>query len=121
LFFLNTPSNKEKKALYEAAVTLPYCEYLEDYNISMTLINNSDFISEAFKEELEDRDDSAPLWARCFTKAFFTASNTTTSRIEYLHGFIKKFLNENSKLTQIFHLIADIDKKEFLSSKEIRK
>ena len=57
-------------------------------------------------------------WAKCCLKESFAAGVSTTSRIEGLHGVLKRYLTSNSSLQEVFRAFRLLEQVEVQNFKE---
>jgi len=115
---LNKGSNPETKALYKKIINIPYCEYEDDYSKKYQEIIESTLLNENFIKYFKEINENKNLWVKCFIKQNFTCGMATSSRIEAKHRVIKKFLDGNSRLGEIYACFQELEQQEINSFKE---
>ena len=109
---LKRSKDQEKKDLANKIMKLPYIEEVKDYdNIYKQIITNKK-IDDNMKTYLEDRHKEREIWVKCFIKTTFTCGTLTTSRIESKHRIYKRYLNDQTRLSELFLVFADVEKEE---------
>jgi len=58
---------------------------------------------------LEEKLKTKERWAKSFVKSRFCGGVCTTSRIEGLHGVLRRCLNSNSSLQKVFNCFRQIE------------
>jgi len=98
--------------LYTQIVYLPYSNYPQEFEEDISEIYDSNLISSELKKYLKDKSKEKELWVKGFMKAKFCCGMCSTSRIESKHQTLKQFLNSGKRLTELFQVIKESEKKE---------
>ena len=119
---LNKGKSAEKKSLYKLISKLPYSEYEQAYLDSYNKILESDDVSQNFKDYLKIKHKDKHLWVKCYMKRNFTCGMVTSSRIESKHNVYKKYLNGNSRLSELYAIFQELENLEVANyNNEIQK
>ena len=109
---------KKDKSLYDKIINLPFIGSEEKFNTVLGLVEDSDDITKNEYDYLYKKLESKLQWVKCFTKENFCGGVSTTSRIEGLHGVLKKHLNSNSSLQGVFYCFRSIEKTQVQTFEE---
>jgi len=96
--------------MYELMINLPFVSSKKKFKESLNKIYASEDITESELNYLEAKLATKDKWAKCLVKSSFCGGVCTTSRIEGLHGVLKKHLNSNSSLRKVFSCFRQIEK-----------
>jgi len=81
---------------------LPFISSKEIYERTLDEISTSEIISDQNKKYIESLHESKEKWSLAFRKEEYILGIQTTSRIESLHGIIKKFIRSKCNLNELF-------------------
>ena len=101
---------KKNKTLYDRVINLPFITCEKKFNDLIKTVEESEDVSIRERKYLEEKLKTKKQWAKCITKENFCGGICTTSRIEGLHGVLKRFLNSNSRLQGVFNCFRSIEK-----------
>lgn len=116
--YLNRGKEKEKQKLYKILKNLPLSEYEEHYLEDYNDLLKSKYINQDLKDYLRNRHETRERWVKCYFKDRFSCGTCTTSRIESKHRIYKKFLNSNSRLSEVFQTFKKLEEKSILQYKD---
>jgi len=102
----------EKKKLYKTVINLPHSNYEDDYISNYKAIIGSKYVDSTFKDYLKKRHIDRQAWVKCYMKNKFTCGMSTTSRIESKHRQLKRYLNDTTRLSEIFVIINEVEEDE---------
>jgi len=106
--------NMNLKTVYEQILSLPYLSQKQDfentYQSTINTLKNKKYIKSS--KYLEHVYESKLKWAKCYSPDIFTAGIHTTSRIESINAAIKKFVNSNSEISDIFDFLISFENKQ---------
>jgi len=112
VLYLNKGKTNKTKELYQKIIKPPYSEHENQYLENYDKILKSQELNQTFKDYLKDRHKERRLWVKCYIKSDFTCGIVTSSRIESKHHVYKKYLNGNSRLSEIYSVFQDLEKLE---------
>lgn len=119
---LNRGKNENKKKLYKMIKNLPYSETEQDYTNNYNSIISNRLLEKDLKNYLENRNQHRLDWVKCYMKGYFTGGMVTTSRIEAKHRIYKQYINDDSRLCELFDIFKTLEEEEIQNYKdEIRK
>jgi len=101
--------SKKNKEIYDMILNLPFITCQDKFNEVLKEVDSSEEITKVEKDYLKTKLESKVRLAKCFTKVTFCGGVCTTSRIQGLHGVLKKYLNSNSSLLKIFNCFRQIE------------
>ena len=120
--FLNRGKNPQKQKLYNKIISLPYAEYVSDFEENYDSLIESDVLGEKNLEYLKQRWKDRHLWVKAYMKSYFCCGMCTTSRIEAKHRVLKNYLNSSKSLVTLFQVFKELESTEIKNFKdEIRK
>ena len=101
---------KKNKELYNKILSLPFVTRKEKFEEIVEEVSECDDVSDGQYDYLELKMKTKQLWAKCYAKNAFAGGISTTSRIEGLHGVLKKRLTSGSSLVNVFQSFRSIEK-----------
>ena len=101
---------KKNKELYNKILSLPFVTRKEKFEEIVEEVSECDDVSDGQYDYLELKMKTKQLWANCYAKNAFAGGISTTSRIEGLHGVLKKRLTSGSSLVNVFQSFRSIEK-----------
>jgi len=101
--------NKKDPDTYDKILNLPFITCQEKFKKKLSEILDSKEITETEKNYLEEKLKMKERWAKSFVKSRFCGGVCTTSRIEGLHGVLRRYLNSNSSLQKVFNCFRQIE------------
>lgn len=104
-----TALNKKDNDLYKKIINLPFVTSVEKFDSVIEAFEDSESPSENEKEYLQLKLQTKNKWAKCKTKTSFRGGVSTTSRIEGLHGVLRRYLNSTSSLQKVFFSFREIE------------
>lgn len=79
-------------------------------------------MNQSLKDYLKNKHMERKTWAKCYIKNKFTCGMVTSSRIESKHNVYKKYLNGNSRLSELYLTFQNLENIEIKNySNEINK
>lgn len=107
---------------------MPFVTCKEKFDEIIKSVKDSEHVSDKELEYLNGKLESKKQWAKCIMKEDFCGGICTTSRIEGLHGVLRRYLNSNSSLQGVFNCFRSIEEiqlqkfqEEFLRHKKQAK
>jgi len=110
--FLNRGNDPKKKTLYREIINLPFSNYPEVFEGSISSIIKSKYISKELKKYLENKMQQKQLFVKGYLKSHFCCGMCTTSRLESKHRVMKRYLNSGKRLTELFQVMKELEDKE---------
>lgn len=108
--------------MYRKIINLPYAEYEDDFEESLSFIKKSKCLSQELLKYIKSKEENKKFWVKAYMKTQFCCGICTTSRIEAKHRIFKQYLNSGRKLTELFLVVKELEEKEISSLKnEIEK
>ena len=104
---------KEAKVCPEKFLTLPYSNYPEEFEEDFSDICKSDLLQTELIKYLEDKVEEKESWVKGYMKNQFCCGMcSSSSRIESKHRVLKLYLNSGKRLTELFQIVKELEKKE---------
>jgi len=88
--------------LFENLKNLPFISKEEKFDGIIKDALNSSKLTKHQKDYLKKKLEYKERWAKSYIKQSFAGGVCTTSRVEGLHSMLKKYLNSNSSLQNVF-------------------
>lgn len=101
--------SKADKALYNKVISLPFISRKSKFEDLVKEIKKSKLITSNEKEYLEGLLIRKEKWAKSVLKDSFGGGVNTTSRVEGLHGILRKYLTSKSSLQNVFYAFREIE------------
>ena len=101
--------NKKNKDTYDKILNLPFITCQKKFEANLKEIFESEEITESEIKYLEEKLKTKNKWAKSFVKFRFCGGVCTTSRIEGLHGVLRRHLNSNSSLQKVFNCFRQLE------------
>jgi len=121
-FYLNKGKNKEKQKLFTVIKNLPYSESEDEYREKYNFVKGSSLLDETTKKYLNERHNNRTFWVKCYIKKYFSCGMVSSSRIESKHSILKKYLDNTTRLSELFLTMKALEEAEITNlTKEISK
>jgi len=99
--------------LYRKIINLPYSNYPEEFEEDFSDICKSDLLQTELIKYLEDKVEEKEFWVKGYMKNQFCCGMcSSSSRIESKHRVLKLYLNSGKRLTELFQIVKQLEKKE---------
>lgn len=102
---------KRNKEIYNLILSLPFITSESKFTESVNKIKNAGLTNQEL-DYINLKLKTKTKWAKSYTKSVFCGGVSTTSRVEGLHGILKKHLNSNSNLQKVFSSFRHIEKSQ---------
>lgn len=99
-------------------INLPYNKYEDQYLKNYKIISKSKHLTREDQDYLEDRHDNRFSWVKCYVKKLFTCGMVSSSRIESKHRVYKRFLDSNTRLSELFSIFKELEEEEINNFKD---
>jgi len=105
-------------ALYSKVLNLPFVTCSQKFDAILQEIRQSEDVTENEEDYLKEKLKEKQKWAKSATKSQFSGGVCVTSRIEGLHGVLKRHLNATSSLNKLFNCFRQLEKMQIKKFEE---
>jgi len=100
---------KKDKKLYDKIINLPFVTCTNKFEEIIGEVKKSKTLSRIEFDYIQEKLKTKSKWAKSITKSQFCGGVCTTSRIEGLHGVLKRHLNANSSINKVFNCFRQLE------------